>query len=159
MKPLQDSRKTFRIGELATRSGRSVHAIRWYERQGLIPGVTRDPGGRRVYTERHASWLTLIDRLRVTGMSIAQMRDYAALVRRGKSSLGDQRALLRAHRVNVMQTIAEWNDALRLLDRKVAFYDEWLETGQRPASEPEAPTPRRRVARRRPGLTREAAVR
>jgi DNA-binding transcriptional MerR regulator len=159
MKPSADSRKTFRIGELAARSGRSVHAIRWYERQGLIPGVMRDPGGRRVYTERHASWLTLIDRLRVTGMSIAQMRAYAVLVRRGKSSLAEQRALLKAHRANVMQTISEWNEALRLLDRKVAFYDEWLETGQRPAREPEAPEPGRRVARRRLGPTREAAVR
>lgn len=36
----------FRIGELAARTGRSIHAIRWYEAQGLIPGVARDSGGR-----------------------------------------------------------------------------------------------------------------
>ena len=42
----------FRIGTLATRSGRSIHTIRWYESQGLIPGVERDAGGRRVYVEQ-----------------------------------------------------------------------------------------------------------
>ena len=66
--------KPLRIGELAERTGRSVHTIRWYERQGLIPGVVRDSGGRRVYHERHVSWLELIERLRFTGMSIAQMQ-------------------------------------------------------------------------------------
>jgi DNA-binding transcriptional MerR regulator len=44
---------SFRIGELAARTGRSVHAIRWYESLGLMPGVVRDGGGRRVYEEGH----------------------------------------------------------------------------------------------------------
>ena len=55
------------IGEVATRTGRSVHAIRWYEAQGLVPGVERDGGGRRVYTEHHVGWLEFMDRLRGTG--------------------------------------------------------------------------------------------
>jgi DNA-binding transcriptional MerR regulator len=74
--------ETYRIGELAARTGRSVHAIRWYEAQGLIPGVARDRGGRRVYGEPHLGWLELMDRLRRTGMTIAQMRQYTSLVRR-----------------------------------------------------------------------------
>nr|WP_282597177.1 MerR family transcriptional regulator [Rhizobacter sp. SG703] len=40
-----------RIGELAERTGRSVHAIRWYEAQGLSATVRRwrrrSPNGRR----------------------------------------------------------------------------------------------------------------
>ncbi len=30
--------KHFHIGELVRRSGRSVHTLRWYEAQGLMPG-------------------------------------------------------------------------------------------------------------------------
>ena len=56
-----------------------------YEAQGLVPGVARDAGGRRLYTEQHVGWLLLMDRLRRTGMSIAQMRQYTALVKQGKS--------------------------------------------------------------------------
>jgi DNA-binding transcriptional MerR regulator len=138
MKTVSPNVRPFRIGELAARSGRSVHTIRWYERQGLIPGVMRDAGGRRVYNDRHASWLALLDRLRVTGMSIAQMREYAALVKRGKASLAQQREHLATHRVRVTQTIAQWREALALLDRKIAFYDDWLATGEKPAREAEA---------------------
>src|SRR5207245_8878543 len=82
------------IGALSARTGRSVHAIRWYEAQGLVPGVERDGGGRRVYTEHHVGWLEFMDRLRGTGMSVAQMRASTALVKKGSAALGVRRALL-----------------------------------------------------------------
>lgn len=128
--------RNLRIGELAARTGRSVHTIRWYERQGLIPGVVRDNGGRRVYHERHVGWLELLERLRFTGMSIAQMREYTALVKQGRGTLKQQQALLFAHRARVRETIAGWTDALKLLDHKIGFYGEWLATGQRPRRKP-----------------------
>ena len=121
------------IGQLAARTGRSVHTIRWYEAQGLIPGVARDGGGRRVYGELHISWLDLMDRLRRTGMSIAEMREYTALVKQGSSTLCKRQALLSAHREQVRDMIAEWQLALKLLDSKIDFYDEWVASGKRPA--------------------------
>ena len=124
------------IGEVATRTGRSVHAIRWYEAQGLVPGVERDGGGRRVYTEHHVGWLEFMDRLRGTGMSVAQMRAYTALVKKGSAALGERRALLRAHQARVLENIARWTEALALIEAKLEFYDEWVAKGARPAVGP-----------------------
>jgi DNA-binding transcriptional MerR regulator len=124
------------IGALAARSGRTVHAIRWYEAQGLIPGVERDPGGRRVFAEAHVAWLALMDRLRRTGMSIADMRRYTEMVKQGKTTLRERRRFLEAHRARVEATIAEWTSALRLIDDKIDFYGEWLSTGRRPGAVP-----------------------
>jgi len=124
--------QSFHIGELAARTGRSIHALRWYEAQGLMPGVVRDHGGRRVYVELHLSWVDLIDRLRRTGMSIAQIREYAALVKRGSSTLKRRQELLSAHRARVKARIAEWKQALQLIDHKIDFYGQWLATGRRP---------------------------
>jgi len=143
----------FRIGRLAARTGRSIHTIRWYESQGLIPGVMRDDGGRRVYSELHINWLDLMERLRRTGMSIAQMRQYTALVRQGRSTLKKRQDLLSAHRARVTQMIAEWTTALTLVDHKIDFYGEWLATGQRPAMSVQD---RIRLVRKR---TRRAAAR
>ena len=125
--------ESFLIGQLAARTGRSVHTIRWYEAQGLIPGVTRDAGGRRVYGDLHISWLELMDRLRRTGMSIAEMREYTELVKQGNSTLGKRQALLAAHREQVRDMIAEWQLAMKLLDSKIDFYGEWVASGKRPA--------------------------
>jgi len=125
-----------RIGELSARSGRSVHTIRWYETMGLMPGVVRDGSGRRVYTELHVGWLELVDRLRGTGMSVAEMREYAGLVQQGKSTLQQRQAMLAGHRQRVLDTIAEWKLALKLIDSKIDFYGEWISTGHRPAQIP-----------------------
>jgi DNA-binding transcriptional MerR regulator len=78
--------RDLRIGEVVSRTGRSVHAIRWYEQQGLLPGVGRDRGGRRIYTEHHIGWLDLMERLRHTGMSITQMREYTALAKQANEA-------------------------------------------------------------------------
>jgi DNA-binding transcriptional MerR regulator len=121
------------IGGLAQRTGRSIDTIRWYEAQGLVPGVARDAGGRRRYTEQHVGWLLLMDRLRRTGMSIAEMRRYTALVKQGRSALKERQDMLRAHRERVERTVAEWTEALALLDGKIDFYGQWLHTGRRPA--------------------------
>jgi DNA-binding transcriptional MerR regulator len=124
------------IGELAARTGRSVHTIRWYEAQGLIPGVERDKGGRRVYSELHLGWLDLVDRLRRTGMSIAEIRDYAALAIQGRRTLRQRQELLAVHRRKVEAAIGEYRDALQLIDGKIAFYEEWIESGRQPPAVP-----------------------
>lgn len=93
-----------RIGGVASRTGRSVHTIRWYERQGLLPGVARDGGGRRIYSEHHVGWLDLMERLRATGMSITQMREYTALGKQGAAALRQRRALLSKHQLMSAKT-------------------------------------------------------
>lgn len=127
------------IGALAARCGKSVHAIRWYEAQGLVPGVQRDAGGRRRYREQHIAWLELMERLRITGMCIAEMRRYTELVTQGRRSLGARREMLAAHRIEVLATMARWQEALTALDQKLDFYDDWIATGQRPARDPLKP--------------------
>lgn len=124
------------IGHLAQRTGRSVHTLRWYEQQGLVPGVQRDAGGRRRYSELHVGWLQLMDRLRRTGMSVAEMQHYTALVQQGRATLAEREALLRAHRQKVQHTIDEWTAALALLDDKIDFYTQWIAQGQRPGTAP-----------------------
>jgi DNA-binding transcriptional MerR regulator len=146
------------IGALAARSGRSVHTIRWYDAQGLMPGVQRDGAGRRLFDARHVEWLALLDRLRSTGMSIAEMRAYTALVRQGRTSLARQRELLAAHRDRVAGTIDAWQAALALIDAKLDFYARWIATGERPASEAVRPKPDA-VAAARPSHTRLRARR
>jgi DNA-binding transcriptional MerR regulator len=126
----------FRIGEMASRTGRTIHTIRWYETQGLIPGVIRDSGGRRRYGEHHVGWLDLMERLRRTGMSITQMREYTALAKQGDAALPQRRALLAGHQVRVREDIARRISALALIDAKIEFYDEWMANGARPSVEP-----------------------
>lgn len=123
---------TLHIGALARRSGRSVYTLRWYEREGLMPGVIRDNGGRRVYREDHLVWLEFLDRLRLTGMSVAEMRRYAELVLEGRATLGDRRALLELHRQRIVADIEDRRRALALVEAKIEYYRRWEAEGRRP---------------------------
>lgn len=113
---------SFGIGELAGRTKRTVHAIRWYEAQGMMPRVERDSGGRRRYTSWHVDWLSFLERLKTTGMPVREMKRYAALIARGEAGLPEQEALLRAHRETVSARMDEIVAALGLIDRKLAHY-------------------------------------
>jgi DNA-binding transcriptional MerR regulator len=121
-----------RIGKLASLTGRSVHTIRWYESQRLIPGVRRDLQGRRVYNEQHVEWLALLERLRRSGMSIKELRNYASLVRKGAASLRERQQLLRTHRELIEQRMTDLGHALEVIDSKIDFYAKWLRTGVQP---------------------------
>jgi DNA-binding transcriptional MerR regulator len=126
------ARRKLLIGQLARASGRNVHTIRWYESQRLIPGVRRDAQGRRTYVREHVDWLALLERLRGSGMSISELREYTALAKRGASTIEATQELLRAHRARVAQRMKELEHALEVIDAKVDFYEEWRRTGVRP---------------------------
>jgi DNA-binding transcriptional MerR regulator len=86
-----------------------------------------------VYSKRHVEWMELIDRLRQSGMSVAELRKYTALAQRGGATVEQTRAQLIAHKARVEARIAEWQRARRLIDEKIAFYTEWIEQGRRPS--------------------------
>ncbi len=121
------------IGQFVAQTGYSIHTVRWYESQGLLPRVPQDSGGRRVYSKRHIAWIALMDKLRRSGMSIAQLREYTRLAQQGASTLEPTHAMLREHRKVIEEKIAEWQQALLLIDEKIDYYAQWIQDDQRPA--------------------------
>ncbi|MFD7440565.1 MerR family transcriptional regulator [Streptomyces sp. NPDC059909] len=57
-----------RIGELATRAGVSVRALRYYEEQKLLKSV-RSPSGQRHYPDSAVDRVLLIQQLYAAGLS------------------------------------------------------------------------------------------
>jgi DNA-binding transcriptional MerR regulator len=115
------------IGQVAERTGLSVHALRFYEREGLIADpVQRDAGGRRVYTEHDIGWLDVCVKLRASGMPLPAIRRYTELVREGRGNEQQRIAIMREHREQVIAQIAELNACLNLISYKIEFYEECL---------------------------------
>lgn len=123
-----------RIGELASRTGKSIHALRYYEQVGLIPFVQRDTGGRRLYNPQHVEWLQFLDRLQRTGMTLAQMQQYASLVSRGRQTLDARVELLNLHLQEIDRQMEELAANRELLLAKLAFYQDWKSSGKRPGN-------------------------
>lgn len=113
---------TLTVAEAATYLGLSAHTLRYYERAGLIAAVARNASGHRRYAAGDLERLRFLHCLRATGMSIRQMREYAALIERGGATLAARRALLEAHRAEVQARIAELNRLLTTVDAKLERY-------------------------------------
>ncbi|MCF3185182.1 MerR family transcriptional regulator [Streptomyces polychromogenes] len=119
------------IGEVARRSGLSVHALRFYEREGLFANpVRRLSNGRRVYYEEDVEWLEICTRLRSSGMSLAMIRQYIELVRQGPGNEPDRLELLRRHETDVEARIRELQEALSVIRYKVGIYEDHVARGE-----------------------------
>ena len=88
----------------------------------LITGVARAASGHRRYSEADAGWIEVLRCLRLTGMSIQQMKHFAKLGQQGQQTEPERYRMLLAHRQLVLTQIAELHDALAVLDRKTASY-------------------------------------
>ena len=64
-----------RIGELATASGLTRDALRYYERQGLLPRSARTPGGFREYDGGAIDRVRFIRQAQAHGLSLREIRD------------------------------------------------------------------------------------
>ncbi|MFJ7206035.1 MerR family transcriptional regulator [Streptomyces sp. NPDC098789] len=119
------------IGEVAQRSGLSVHALRFYEREGLFANpVRRLSNGRRVYHEEDVEWLAICTKLRSSGMSLAVIRQYIELARQGPGNEHERLQLLRLHEAHVEERIRELQGALDVMRYKVRVYEEHLARGE-----------------------------
>ena len=68
-----------RIGQLADKSGSSVQTIRYYEKEGLMPAISRTEGNFRVYDSNALQQLLFIRQCRQLGISIEEIRKLAEL--------------------------------------------------------------------------------
>ncbi len=128
--PTPRSNTGLSIGQVAERTELSVHALRFYEREGLMTSpVGRDAAGRRVYTEDDVQWLTICNRLRASGMPLTAIRQYAELVGQGPGNEPARLALLREHQDRVATRIHELTDCYDLISDKVRVYSEHLANG------------------------------
>jgi DNA-binding transcriptional MerR regulator len=79
------------IADVQSRTGLSARTLRYYEEVGLLPGVRRRAGGRRVYGEAELERLRFITRLKALGLSLAEIKELNAVY----AIAGSTRAMLR----------------------------------------------------------------
>ena len=114
---------TLTIAEAAAQTGITAHTLRYYERDGLMrTAVRRSASGHRAYDETDLAWITLIAKLRATGMPIRDVRQYAALVRAGAGNESERLALLKAHRERVLEQLDEVRSHLGAIEYKIDLY-------------------------------------
>ncbi|WP_024832530.1 MerR family transcriptional regulator [Ruminiclostridium josui] len=121
---------TYSIKEVSDKTNLKAHVLRYYEREGLLPNVSRSESGIRRYSEEDLEWLGLICCLKNTGMSIKQIREFVALSAQGKETLKQRCDMLIAHKKIVESQIEEMQNHLIKVTHKIEYftsqYEEYL---------------------------------
>ncbi|MEU7751111.1 MerR family transcriptional regulator [Micromonospora sp. NPDC049101] len=108
-----------RIGELATQTGVSVRALRYYEEQGLL-AAGRSGGGQRHYPDSAVDRVHLIQMLYAANLSSRTILDLLPCVDANVNT-PESRALLRAERDRIDQQIAQLRQARDRLDAVITL--------------------------------------
>jgi len=77
---------TLAIGEISRLVGLSQRTIRYYEEIGLLHSVRRIENGKRVYTDHDVRRLKFINRLKVLGLSLAEMVELEKIYRKQRNN-------------------------------------------------------------------------
>ena len=112
-----------KIAEVSKEYGLSADTLRYYERIGLLPNVTRTASGIRDYSEQDCARVKC---MRAASVSIEALIEYMALYDQGDSTLEARKTLLEEQRALVEQRIAEMQDGLDRLNFKIDNYDKTI---------------------------------
>ena len=119
------------VGQVCSETGLSPRTLRYYEELGLLPGVRRKAGGRRIYGNDELERLRFIGRLTALGLSLAEIQDLNAVYAIGHST----RQMLESLDVLLDSHLAEIEERIKSLDRLRSEIGSYREHTQMRASE------------------------
>lgn len=112
-----------KIAEVSEKFGLSPDTLRYYERIGLLPNVTRTDSGIRDYSEPDIRRVEFVKCMRSAGLPIEVLIDYMELIEQGDSTIEARKEMLVEQR-NLLETrLAEMQKTLDLLNHKIEIYE------------------------------------
>jgi DNA-binding transcriptional MerR regulator len=100
----------------------SAYTIRFYDKEGLLPFVSRNKSGNREFTESDLNLFKIIYCLKSTGMQIKDIKKYIDLCMEGTDTIDIREKLLIEHRKGIIQQMDALKENLSLIDAKIEIY-------------------------------------
>ena len=117
----------YSIKKVSEQTNLKPHVLRYYEKEGLLPFVSRSESGILRYSEYDLEWIGLICCLKNTGMSIKQIKDFVILSLQGNETLKQRCDLLIEHKRNVEEQIQEMKTHLQKVAWKISYFTDQYE--------------------------------
>ena len=117
------------IKEVAQQFHISQDTLRYYERVGMIPPVTRTSGGIRDYQETDLQWVELAICMRSAGLPVETMIEYVKLCQEGDNTIPARLQLLVEQRESLHEQRKQIEETLERLNFKISRYERAVETG------------------------------
>lgn len=114
---------SYLIKDVVKITGITSHTLRYYEKEGILPPIDRDSGGRRVYSDENLTWIDIVSCLKATKMPVAQIKEIVRLSIIGDETIEERKKILKDHRLEMVRQLDELKNSIKKIDKKIAFYE------------------------------------
>ncbi|MBO0459479.1 MerR family transcriptional regulator [Enterococcus hulanensis] len=118
------------ISEVAAKFEMTPATIRYYEKQGLMPPITRNASGVRDFQEEDLNWVEFIKCMRDSGLSIDSLAQYSKLYQQGDSTLIERKKILIDEYQKLLEKQRLINGTVARLETKLDNYDHMIQECQ-----------------------------
>lgn len=113
----------YTIGETAKILNIAPSALRYYDKEGLLPFVERSNGGMRVFKDEDFNWLFIIDCLKKSGLSIKDIKKYIDMTLQGDDTIDERLEMFQKQRERLQKQMNDLQNTLDILDYKCWYYE------------------------------------
>ena len=104
-------------------TGLSTATLRYYEKENLLPPVSRNSQKYRQYTDEDMEWIKMIQCMRSAGIPIHSIREYVLLLLQGGKTLEQRFVMVQNHMKDISVQLTALQNTLNLTRKKLLFYE------------------------------------
>ncbi|MDE7132954.1 MAG: MerR family transcriptional regulator [Lachnospiraceae bacterium] len=113
--------------EAAKITGLSTAALRYYEKEKLLPQIARNDQKYRQYTDEDIEWVKMIQCMRRANIPIQSIKEYVSLLIQGGETLEQRYVMVQNHMADIKKQMTNLQNAFILTQKKLSFYEKLLE--------------------------------
>ena len=121
---MEEVNMEYTIKQVSEKTGLSIYALRYYDKEGLLPLVKRSPSGIRKFSDNDIDWLGLICCLKNSGMSIDNIKEFMNLCLQGNETVEIRKNILLKHKENILAQMKQLESSLSTINYKIEHYKE-----------------------------------
>ena len=118
----------YTIGQVSEMFGLPISTLRYYDKEGLFPGMRRESGIRK-FDETAIEALRIIECLKKSGLEIKEIKQFMAWCAEGSGTYALRRDLFLKRKKAVEEEIERMERTLALINYKCWYYEEAIKDG------------------------------
>ncbi|EOV2572848.1 MerR family transcriptional regulator [Enterococcus faecalis] len=128
----------YSIGEISKMFNIPVSTLRYYDKEGLFPEITRVSGIRK-FSSNEIEALRVIECLKKSGLEIKEIKQFMEWTKLGSETFKIRKELFERQKVSVEKELRQMEKVLDMIKFKCWYYDEVLKQGNEVAVKSKIP--------------------
>lgn len=118
----------YTIGQVSEMFGLPISTLRYYDKQGLFPGMERTSGIRK-FSDKEIEALRVIECLKKSGLEIKDIKQFMNWCVEGATTYPQRKELFEKQRKTVESEIEHMNKVLAMIQFKCWYYEQAMQDG------------------------------